>query len=353
MAGVLKQDQHVYLQVANILRNQIYYGQVSGKLPTIRQLAEQYDINLKTANRAVGILVDEGLVKRIRGKGTFTLDQGDGDSTLSTVGLVLSDVLNPNFARLAEAIQQRAYRKRVSVLVSSNGRDPKRFEAILRMFREQGIQALVVQGGAVRTQECQDLLESLEVPIIGDHTHREDIDDVWLDVRAAAQMATQHLIDRFGGHVAFVSGSDEDATKTGRFKGYRDAMLSSGLDIDMRYVRRADPTYTGGWKGLSEILSDGLRPRSAFLYNLVMAIGANTAIRDAGLSIPGDIGVAGCDDSVSEDEMIVPTTTVAFSYDEEARQILRLVQRRLSRPDIEPMSIRIPPKLLVRESTGA
>lgn len=352
MAGVLKQDQHVYLQVANILRNQIYYGQISGKLPAIRQLAEQYDINLKTANRAVGILVEEGLVKRIRGKGTFTVDHGDGAGTLSTVGLVLSDVLNPNFARLAEAIQQRAYRKRVSVLVSSNGRDPKRFEAILRMFREQGIQALVVQGGAVRTPDCQELLDSVEVPIIGDHTHREDIDDVWLDVRAGAQMAVQHLIERFGGPIAFVSGSDEDPSRTGRFKGYRDALLSSGMDVDMRYVRRADPTYTGGWKGLTEILSDGLRPRGVFLYNLVMAMGAITAIRDAGLAIPKDIGVAGCDDSVSEDEMIIPTTTVAFSYDEEARQILRLVQRRIGNPQIEPMSIRIPPKLLVRASTG-
>lgn len=341
----------MYLQVASILRNQIFYKQISGKLPTIRELAEQYDINFKTANRAVGILVDEGLVKRIRGKGTFTADQADVDSTVATVGLVLSDVLNPNFARLAEAIQQRAFRKRLSVLVSSNGRDRKRFEAILRMFREQGIQALVVQGGAVRTKACRDLLESVDVPIIGDHTHRDDIDDVWLDVRAGAQMAVQHLIDRFGGPVAFISGSDEEVTRTGRFKGYRDAMLSSGMDIDMRFVRRADPTYTGGRTGVSGILSEGLRPRSVFLYNLVMAMGANTAIRDAGLSIPTNIGVAGCDDSVSEDEMIVPTTTVTFSYDEEARQILRLVQRRLSLPDSEPMSVRIPPALLVREST--
>ena len=80
-------------------------------------------------------------------------------------------------------------------------------------------------------------------------------------------------------------------------------------------------------------------------------MGANSAIKSHGFSIPEDIAIAGCDESVDVSEMIVPTTTVAFSYRQEAKQILMLVERRLNNNNAKPLSIRIAPKLLIRSSS--
>ena len=353
MAPTLNEDQHVYLQVAGILRNQIHYGQIDGKLPSIRELAREYAINLKTANKAVDVLVQEGVAKRIRGKGTFVVVPASNRPAVTVIGVILSDVLNPNFARLAEAIQHQAFRRGMSVLVSTNGRSAERLESILRMFAAHNVQALVVQGGAIRPPACRNVLETVQIPIVGDHTHMAGIDDVWLDVRAGAQMAVEHLIERFGGAIGYVSGSDEPVAQTGRFQGFRDALFSHGYDVDYRFVASGPPTYLGGWNGARAIMNNEDRPRAVFLYNLVMAMGANSALKSLGVRIPDDVAVAGCDDSVDESEMIVPTTTVAFSYAEEARQILQLVERRLANRDAEPLSIRIPPSLVARTSTGS
>jgi len=345
-------DQHVYVQVANILRNQILFRELSGQIPSIRTLSQLYSINFKTANRAVTLLVEEGLCYRIIGKGTFVVDTDSGIKEFSLIGLILSDIINPNFARLAQAIQEQAHHKNMAILVNTSSRKIKRLREILAMYKQRNVNAMIVQGGTVRDKESLKLVMNAGIPVIGDHTHLDEIDDVWLDVRAGAQMAVNHLIEQFGGPVAFVSGSDEALTETGRFKGYRDALFSKSMKLDFRYIKSTTPNYRGGFQAVYQLLQEEKSvPRSIFLYNLVMAMGANSALTTHGCRIPHDVAVAGCDDSIDVEDMIVPTTTVAFSYDEEASQILMLVEKKLKNIKSKPISIRISPKLIIRSSS--
>lgn len=352
MAELLRQDQHVYVQVANILRNQVLYGQIKGKLSSIRELSELYSINFKTANKAVSLLVEEGLVQRIKGRGTYVVDGKPNGADLDLIGFIIADLANPNYARLAQSLQEKAYYRNLSVLVNTNARRLSRLRRILRLYEDRKVRAIIVQGGAVRSEECLKAVLDSQIPVIGEHTHLKSIDDVWVDVRAGAQLAVEHLIDTFRGSVAYVSGSDESVASTGRYQGYRDALLGRDMPVSLGLVKTAAPTYLGGYNAVRQLLDEQRVPRSIFFYNLMMAMGANNAIMSSGRQIPRDIAVAACDNSLSVDEMIVPTTTVAFSYEEEAKQLLSLVRRRLNNPKAEPMNVRIAPKLLVRSSTA-
>jgi LacI family transcriptional regulator len=148
-------------------------------------------------------------------------------SEFSLIGLILSDIINPNFGYLAQEIQEQAHDRNMSILVNTSYKKIKRLREILDMYRRRHVQAIIVQGGAIRDENCLRLIRECDIPIIGDHTHIQDLDDVWIDVRAGAQMAVTHLIDNFDGPIAYVSGSDEPIEATGRFKGYRDALLGS------------------------------------------------------------------------------------------------------------------------------
>ena len=63
----------LYEQVANALRGDIQGGafDATKRLPTEEELAEKYGISRITVRRAVGDLVEEGLVEKKQGKGTF------------------------------------------------------------------------------------------------------------------------------------------------------------------------------------------------------------------------------------------------------------------------------------------
>jgi DNA-binding GntR family transcriptional regulator len=64
--------EHPYVQLAGILREQVKRGK-TGRLPSVTELAETYDVSPATVKRALGVLRKEGLVRSVRGRGTFVV----------------------------------------------------------------------------------------------------------------------------------------------------------------------------------------------------------------------------------------------------------------------------------------
>jgi GntR family transcriptional regulator len=72
-------DEPVYQQVAGILRDQIRSGKIEPRrpIPSIRTLCETYGIARATAGKAIRLLADEGLIRRVPGKGWFVAPQSE------------------------------------------------------------------------------------------------------------------------------------------------------------------------------------------------------------------------------------------------------------------------------------
>ena len=66
--------EHPYLQLAGLLRARIQAGEITNQLPSITQLTEETELAVGTVRRAVGILVKEGLVETVPGRGTFVVE---------------------------------------------------------------------------------------------------------------------------------------------------------------------------------------------------------------------------------------------------------------------------------------
>ncbi len=61
----------LYEQLAEILRNQVRSGELTGKVPSVRTLSQEYGISTKTAERSLNVLRDEGILVVLRGKGCY------------------------------------------------------------------------------------------------------------------------------------------------------------------------------------------------------------------------------------------------------------------------------------------
>jgi GntR family transcriptional regulator len=72
-------DEPVYQQVAGILRDQIRSGKIEPRrpIPSIRTLCETYGIARATAGKAIRVLADDGLIRRVPGKGWFVAPQSE------------------------------------------------------------------------------------------------------------------------------------------------------------------------------------------------------------------------------------------------------------------------------------
>jgi DNA-binding GntR family transcriptional regulator len=63
----------LYVQLAADLRGRIERGELSGRLPSVKSLQQQYGVAQGTAERAFRILREEGLVTSGQGRGHFVV----------------------------------------------------------------------------------------------------------------------------------------------------------------------------------------------------------------------------------------------------------------------------------------
>ena len=65
----------LYLQVADLLRRQIEDGALTARLPSVKSLSQEHGISHITAEKALAVLRDEGIIRSVIGKGYYVADR--------------------------------------------------------------------------------------------------------------------------------------------------------------------------------------------------------------------------------------------------------------------------------------
>ena len=336
-------DGHLYKQMAEELRRDIESRRFAGKIPGERELSQRYKVNFKTANKAVAQLVDAGLLCRVKGKGTFVAQRRAAKKALGLIGLSVPELDNPYFARTVQAIERAAAREAIAVLLHSP-ESKKSEDAFLRNLDARGADGLITYNRALLERA-----RGLPFAVAGFGAGTASGDYVSADVLAGAKLVTEHLLERFGTSLAYVGVTA--AAGDDRVRGFRETLESACGAPKAAQFCVGENNYRGGFNAAKKLLTKQ-RPRAIFFYNDYMAMGGERAIAELGLRVPQDIAVAGFDDSVAPAEMVVPTTSVLFSFEQTAEALLRLLKRRLGEPDAEGELVRIAPVLRVRKSSS-
>jgi len=65
----------LYVQVAELLRQQIKDGTLTARLPSVKSLSQEHGISHITAEKALAVLRDEGIIQSVIGKGYYVVER--------------------------------------------------------------------------------------------------------------------------------------------------------------------------------------------------------------------------------------------------------------------------------------
>lgn len=217
-------------------------------------------------------------------------------------------------------------------------------------------QRTLVRAAILGGSNSPNLLEALReqgIPfaVLGNNVvgewNPEDYDAVYSDdVQGAFDLTTQLIAD---GHRDIWFIGDIDLPWYARCaQGYRASMQQAGLTPRMSEIHSDERQL--GYLAMRSILSRGEPVTAVFAGSDPIARGVYDAIRQSGLSIPGDISVAGFNDS--EAALLYPPLTSVREFPEElGRHLAEFVLKRLHEPDRKPQQLTIPTRVITREST--
>lgn len=67
----------LYLQVAATLRQRISDGSYTSRVPSLKTIAQEFGVSHVTAEKAVTVLREEGLIRVVVGRGAFVVKRRD------------------------------------------------------------------------------------------------------------------------------------------------------------------------------------------------------------------------------------------------------------------------------------
>ncbi|MHA6728352.1 LacI family DNA-binding transcriptional regulator [Chryseobacterium sp. A301] len=147
-----------------------------------------------------------------------------------TLVLIVEDISNNFFARLARIIEDIAYSKGYKVIFCSHENNDQKFAELIEYFKFRMMDGYIIVPPAGSREAIEELSEQ-NVPIVLVDRLYENIQSnaVVIDNRQAAYSATKHLLNNGYKSTAFVTVDLEQTQMLDRLQGYEDAMEEKGL----------------------------------------------------------------------------------------------------------------------------
>ncbi|MDO9464726.1 MAG: GntR family transcriptional regulator [bacterium] len=331
MENIIRIDKEnplpVYVQIKQQIKAQIKNKQLNpfDRIPSIPEMTRMCRVSPMTIRHAYTELVNEGLLFREHGKGTFVADlkkasRGTGHLMTKSVGLIVPDIMSDVFPKIVKGAEDVAHNRDYSVIICNTEDRAEKQVEYLQRIREQKISGLIITpiAHASESVEHYQQLQRDDIPFVFINRFIPEMktDYVISDNVMGGYLAAIHLIELGHQKLAYISDPKYIVAEQ-RLEGYKKAMAERGISFDESLVRFAGSCEERpGYKYMKEFMKSNNRPTALFAFNDRIAEEAYEAIVEAGLRVPEDVAIVGYDDSLIAISLPVPLTTVAYpSYE--------------------------------------
>lgn len=283
-----------------------------------------------------------------------SLASGLASKKTRSIGFIASGLASFVHAPLLLGAEREARRNGYDVLFAFVDDDTRDGARILNKLIERRVDGIVSAAITLQHDATYGALLREAVPSVS--THRIPMGGVPIvgeDWEEPGLLATNHLVERGHRQIASIVGAWDGGLPVGRLAGYANALAAVGEVFDPGLVEVGAWSVEGGYQAMWRLLAGGCRFTAVFSQNDHMAMGAIRALREHGLSVPGDVSFVGCDDVEFTRFIDPPLTTVRLSFENTGEAAVRLLIERLQGKEAIPERTYLPCSLIVRESTRA
>lgn len=328
---------------------------------SIGDVAKQAEVSISTVSRVVNGSKLVNPVTRARVQAAIdelgyrpnALARGLMLRRSEIIGLILPDLHGEFYSEIIRGANMQARDAGYSLLISSSRPDDDSVSFFGSPRQRSLLDGAIVMLPDV-TDQSTDALANLKMPfvLLDDDIPTTQHDSVIIDQRAGAAKLMRHLmVDRSVRRVIFVGGLETNVDTRERLISCRETLAASGKHIADDDVHYLDYSFERAYRFARENVRNWIGPATCvFAANDEMAAGIISAALELGLTIPGDLGVVGFDDTRIARLARPALTTVRVPMADMGARAVELLCRRMADPNTPPTQIKLEPALVVRDS---
>jgi len=309
---IIKKDGAVnkmpkYIKLVNWIKEQIETKKLSpgAKLYSENELSEMFDLSRQTVRHAISVLEQEGLLKRVRGSGTYvTKENADSIGKRNRITLIMTYLDGYIFPRTIQAIEDVLFKAGYTVQIAFTNnlvdRERKILEDILQRDEVAGVMVEATKS-ALPNPNIHFYRELMErkIPVLFINCYYKELPlpHVAMNDRLAGKAATEYLIKKGHKKITGIFKLDDGQGHL-RYAGFGEALQEANLTYNESKIIWIDTEDTENLMKIKEKIRERLEGCTALVcYNDEVAFALMRVLKKLGIRVPEDLSVASIDDS--------------------------------------------------------
>lgn len=348
-----------YVTIADDIESKILSGyyEVGKPIPSEVDLQKEYKVSRHTVREAVSLLVNDNLIVKKRGAGTFVSDHFLNKKLVDSnpkVGLITTYISEYIFPSIIRGVEDVLSKKNFSLILSSSDYDLELEKNALEKMIKLGVDGLIID--PTKSNKLNEnlsyysILDEMGIPYIMINAYYEELNafSIRNDDVQAGFLATDYLLKNGHKKILIITKIDDLQGKK-RLQGYIKAHQNAKIPYDNNHV----VTYkTEDLDNIDQVLKEvDLSSLTAIVaYNDELAVHIINFLKTKNLLIPDDISIVSHDDSLVGNLSDFPLTTVSHPKEKLGKDAANWIYEAITNPDEERSSIIYEPHLIIRDS---
>jgi LacI family transcriptional regulator len=323
---------------------------------TIQDVAKTAGVSVSTVSRVLNGKADvasetQDRIVKVIGKLGYTSNfaaRSMRSHRKNLIGLVVPDIGFPYSIEIMKGINRAIAESKFDLLVYTTGDVKKNGTALHEQHYVSLLNNSVTDGVIIVASAASDFITNAPIVSVDPHMINPNYPSVQGTNYQGAVAAMEYLLNLGHRRIGFICGRPKIASAKQRLKGYRDMLLSAGVEIDDDLIVPGDFAQNVAYKSARHLCALNNPPTAIFAANDQSAIGVFQAANELAIRIPDDLSVVGFD-NISEAKYM-GLTTIDQSLEKMGyiaiQMLIKLINGELLEEEIHKMQT----KLIVRTS---
>ncbi|MDX8352483.1 LacI family DNA-binding transcriptional regulator [Cognatiyoonia sp. IB215182] len=264
------------------------------------------------------------------------------------IGLISNNFHNPIFLEVFDLFTRKLQERGLRPLLVnlSDETDP---ENSVRMLRQYSVDGVVVASSTLPPGFSKAFRDA-GMPVVnsfGRYSSTPQVHVVGIDNRECGRMAARALVERGYKNVAFLGGPESATSTQDRFAGFQEEMAMHP-DIAVSYSFATAYSFDAGRAEMQRLLASNPQTEAYFCGDDVLSIGVLSAVQDAGLRVPENVGLIGLNDMEMAGWQNINLTTIRQPIAQIINSSVELMVAMLDEPDRYPEARLFPCEVVER-----
>ncbi|WP_137155666.1 LacI family DNA-binding transcriptional regulator [Rhizobium sp. FKL33] len=275
-----------------------------------------------------------------------SLSRGRSD----TIGLLVPEIDNPFFARLAAAVEREASAAGLSLMLYSSLNRKERELHYLERLRRNFVDGLIFATNHVDDGELTAAIgRSSNVVLVDEDIDGVDAPKVFSDNVAGGRLAARNMTSAGHRNLAFIGGPEGIMSSRERLAGFREEAAMAGAEVTVALFGAYSIHH--GRDALRQLLDWHPDVTGVFVASDELLFGALETLRDRKIPMGGGLSLVTFDDAGPLAFLDPPVTAIRQDVAGLAREAVSALRGRIAGIEDPPVA-RVPVELVERRSVS-